>query len=117
YLFAYILYYLHNYCTNIGNFGKVCDRKAECFKLSANFIIIASNLNLTLKDSILSEILGALKNSERFGKDELQTLLAKDYTDSSRQTLAWRRHDLKKRGLIQQVSRGMYPLRLQKSTY
>jgi predicted transcriptional regulator of viral defense system len=58
-----------------------------------------------------------LGTKERFSKTELQNVLEKLYPAKNKNTLRWKIHDLKEKGIIHHLTRGVYTLAQQKRTY
>jgi hypothetical protein len=92
-----------------------CRVKAN-FKLLAIIHIFAVNLNILITIDI-NTITRELGSKGRFTKTELQNVLEKLYPGKNKNTLRWKIHDLKKKGLITNVTRGIYTLADQKRSY
>lgn len=58
-----------------------------------------------------------LGNKERFSKIELQNVLEMLYPAKNKNTLRWKIHNLKEKGVIHHVTRGVYTLAGQKRSY
>jgi hypothetical protein len=56
-------------------------------------------------------------NKRRFSKTELQNVLEKLYPAKNKNTLRWKIHDLKEKGIIHHETRGVYTLTAQKRSY
>jgi predicted transcriptional regulator of viral defense system len=63
-----------------------------------------------MEDSFSNIVQRAFKRRVYFTKDELEKVLVKYYPDNNGNTLTWRIHDLKNRGIIQNIARGIYSL-------
>ncbi len=57
------------------------------------------------------------KGKSSFSKKELVKVLAKFYPDTNENTLKWKIYDLKEKGVIQHLARGLYSLTEQKGPY
>jgi len=53
----------------------------------------------------------AFSKKEIITKDELETFLRKSFPHAAKETISWRIHDLKSKGIISNVSRGLYSLK------
>jgi hypothetical protein len=58
-----------------------------------------------------------LGNKGHFSQTQLQNLLGKLYPAKNKNTLRWKIHDLKDKGIIHHVTRGVYTLTAQKRSY
>jgi predicted transcriptional regulator of viral defense system len=70
-----------------------------------------------LTNTDLNTITLELGNKGRFSKTELRNVLEKLYPGRNENTLRWKIHDLKEKGAINHVTRGVYTLNKQKRSY
>ncbi|MBC7913840.1 MAG: hypothetical protein H7Y07_06920 [Pyrinomonadaceae bacterium] len=63
-----------------------------------------------LKATFELDIEQAFTQKDIFTKDELEVYLRHHFPDAAEKTISWRIHDLKSKGIIKHVSRGMYSL-------
>lgn len=61
-----------------------------------------------------SEINQAFSKKEIITKDELEAFLQIFFPNAAKETISWRIHDMKSRGIISHVSRGLYSLKSKK---
>lgn len=61
-----------------------------------------------------AEINQAFSKKEIITKDELEVFLQNFFPDAAKETISWRIHDMKARGIISHVSRGLYSLKSKK---
>jgi hypothetical protein len=58
-----------------------------------------------------------LGNKERFSQTDLKNALEKLYPTKNKNTIRWKIHDLKEKGIIHHETRGVYTLTAQKQSY
>jgi hypothetical protein len=89
------------------------------FKYSAIFIIFANILNLPLDIDLLYLLQKAFINRKTLSKKELVTLLETIYPrhTANKNTISWKIHDLKQKGILSHQARGLYALGAKKSPF
>jgi hypothetical protein len=67
-----------------------------------------------LKATFELDIKQAFAQKDIFTKDELEVYLRQHFPNAAEKTISWRIHDLKSKGIISHISRGMYSLAIKK---